>query len=60
MIVGSPETVRERLGELLENTGADELMAMANVHGYADRLRSFELLASTFHLEAAPSATRAA
>ncbi len=60
MIVGSPEMVRERLGELLELTGADELMAMTNVHGYADRLRSFELLAAAFHLEGAPSASRTA
>lgn len=60
MVVGGPLTVRERLGELLERTAADELMAMANVHGYADRLRSFELLASAFHLEGAPAASRAA
>jgi luciferase family oxidoreductase group 1 len=60
MIVGSPETVRDRLDDLLDRTGADELMAMANVHGYEDRLRSFELLAAAFHLEGAPSASRSA
>ena len=31
---------------MLERTGADELMAMSNVHGYDDRVRSYELLAS--------------
>jgi hypothetical protein len=30
------------------------------VHGLADRIRSFELLASAFHLEGSPSASRAA
>lgn len=59
MIVGTPESVRERLGDLFDRTGADELMAMANVHGYGDRLRSFELLAEAFHLEGASSAARA-
>ena len=33
MIVGSPLTVRDRLDELLDRSGADELMAMTNVHG---------------------------
>jgi luciferase family oxidoreductase group 1 len=60
MIVGSADIVRDRLDELLSLTGADELMAMANVHGLADRIRSFELLASAFHLEGSPSASRAA
>jgi luciferase family oxidoreductase group 1 len=60
MIVGAPETVRERLGEMLERTGADELMAMTNVHGLEDRVRSYELLASAFHLEGASTGSRAA
>jgi luciferase family oxidoreductase group 1 len=60
MIVGGPDSVRERLGDLLDRTGADELMAMGNVHGYEDRLRSFERLAAAFHLEGAPTASEAA
>jgi luciferase family oxidoreductase group 1 len=60
MIVGSPETVRDRLDELLGLTGADELMAMTNVHGFDDRLHSLELLASAFHLEGEPAAVPSA
>lgn len=53
MITGAPETVRERLGELLARSGADELIAMSNLHDFGDRVRSFELLAAAFHLEPA-------
>lgn len=58
MIVGSPLTVRDRIDELLTLSGADELMAMTNVHDAADRLRSYELLAEAFSLE--PRATEVA
>jgi luciferase family oxidoreductase group 1 len=44
-VVGDPETVRERLGELLAGTGADELMVLTLVHDLDERLRSYELLA---------------
>lgn len=44
--IGGPETVRARLAELVAQTGADEIMATAMVHSQADRLRSYELLAS--------------
>ncbi|HEX5540558.1 MAG TPA: LLM class flavin-dependent oxidoreductase [Micromonospora sp.] len=43
--VGSPETVRRQLGELLERTGADELMLTTMVYDIADRMRSYELVA---------------
>lgn len=42
---GSPETVGRQLGELLERTGADELMLTTMVYDVADRVRSFELIA---------------
>ena len=42
---GSPETVARQLGELLERTGADELMLTTMVYDVADRVRSFELIA---------------
>jgi len=45
-VIGSPETVARGLGELAERTGADELMLSTRVHGYEDRRRSFELVAS--------------
>ena len=43
--IGSPETVRQRLAELIERTGADELMLTTMVYDIGDRIRSFELVA---------------
>jgi luciferase family oxidoreductase group 1 len=58
MLVGSPLTIRDKADELLARSGADELMAMTNVHDTADRVRSYELLAEAFALE--PRATAGA
>ncbi|OZM74209.1 alkanal monooxygenase [Amycolatopsis antarctica] len=44
-IVGSPETVHKGFESLLADTGADELMVTTMVHGHADRVRSYELVA---------------
>jgi luciferase family oxidoreductase group 1 len=46
--IGEPETVREQLEELVERTGADELMVTCLTHGQDNRTRSFELLADAF------------
>ncbi|MEV6811743.1 LLM class flavin-dependent oxidoreductase [Micromonospora sp. NPDC051296] len=43
---GSPETVRRQLSDLLDRTGADELMLNTMVYDVADRVRSFELIAN--------------
>ncbi|BCJ63290.1 LLM class flavin-dependent oxidoreductase [Polymorphospora rubra] len=43
--VGSPETVRRQLSDLLARTAADELMLTTMVYDVADRVRSFELVA---------------
>jgi luciferase family oxidoreductase group 1 len=43
--LGSPETVRGQLEQLLERTGADELMLTNQVYDIKDRLRSYELIA---------------
>ena len=43
--MGSPETVRRQLTDLLARTGADELMLTTLVYDVADRVRSFELIA---------------
>jgi luciferase family oxidoreductase group 1 len=43
--VGSPETVKRRLEEMLEETAADELIATAQIYDHAARLRSFEIAA---------------
>jgi luciferase family oxidoreductase group 1 len=50
LIAGTPTTVRARLDELAERTGADELMITTMVHGHADRMRSYELVAEAFDL----------
>ena len=45
-VIGSPETARRRFDELKERTRADELMVTTMVHDHADRIRSYELLAT--------------
>jgi luciferase family oxidoreductase group 1 len=46
--VGSPETVRRRLTELLAETGVDELMVTNIIHAHADRVRSLEIVRQLF------------
>jgi luciferase family oxidoreductase group 1 len=46
--VGSPSTVRAAIERILEETGADELIATAQIYDHAARLRSFELAAQVF------------
>jgi luciferase family oxidoreductase group 1 len=43
-IIGSPQTVRDRLLELVDETQADEVMVVSNLYGHAERLRSYQLL----------------
>ncbi|MEU6142030.1 MsnO8 family LLM class oxidoreductase [Streptomyces sp. NPDC047081] len=43
--VGSPARVADRLQQLQEATGADELLITTITHDHADRVRSYELLA---------------
>lgn len=45
-VIGDPSTVTQGLAALLEQTAADELMLTTVVHDHADRLRSYELVAS--------------
>ena len=51
-VIGDPDEVLAGLAELAERTEADELMLTTFVHGHADRLRSYELVASAAGLEA--------
>jgi alkanesulfonate monooxygenase SsuD/methylene tetrahydromethanopterin reductase-like flavin-dependent oxidoreductase (luciferase family) len=44
-VVGSPDTVRDGVRRLAEETGADELIVAAAIHDHAARLRSYEILA---------------
>ena len=51
-IVGSPETVGEKLNALIKATQADELMVLTMVHDHAARIHSYDLLAGLFEVEA--------
>jgi luciferase family oxidoreductase group 1 len=50
LFIGSPGTVRDRLIELAERAGVDEIMATSLIHDHADRRHSYELLAGSFAL----------
>ncbi len=47
---GNPTIVKKQLDDLMARTRTDELMITTMVHGHADRLRSYELLAKVFEL----------
>jgi luciferase family oxidoreductase group 1 len=49
LIRGESGHVRTELEVLAKRTGADELMITTMIHGPADRLRSYELLAEAWH-----------
>jgi len=42
--VGSPQTVHHGLQQFIEQTGADELMAVSAIYDHTARLRSYEIL----------------
>jgi luciferase family oxidoreductase group 1 len=46
-IVGSPETVRGDLDDLIARTQADELIVVSHIYDHTARLRSYELTAET-------------
>ena len=56
-IVGRPEVVREKLLQLVEQSGADELMISAFVYGYENRAKMYELLADAFDLQSSLNTT---
>lgn len=45
LVVGSPETVRERILARVRETEADEVMVSAMLHSHEKRMRSYELVA---------------
>lgn len=51
LVVGDQGAVHGRLQELVEATGADELMVTSTVHGYEDHVRGLELLAEAFGVQ---------
>ncbi|HET8619111.1 MAG TPA: LLM class flavin-dependent oxidoreductase [Acidimicrobiales bacterium] len=56
-IVGGPDVVRHGLDELVERTGADELMITTLTHDPADRLASYGLVAEAAGLAAVAADT---
>jgi luciferase family oxidoreductase group 1 len=55
LICGDPDQVHDGLVELAERTGVQEVMMTTMVHGHADRLRSYELVAQRWPAMAAPA-----
>ncbi|HUS25240.1 MAG TPA: LLM class flavin-dependent oxidoreductase [Candidatus Binatia bacterium] len=47
-VIGAPASVRSRIEAMARDSGADEVMVVTNLHGHAERLRSYELLAQEF------------
>ncbi len=45
-IVGAPDTVREGIAALVEETGANELIVVSDVYEHGARLHSFELISA--------------
>jgi luciferase family oxidoreductase group 1 len=43
--IGGPQTVRQRLEQLLEQTEADELIFTCDMYDFSDRLHAFDILA---------------
>jgi luciferase family oxidoreductase group 1 len=52
LIAGSPAKVRSDIEEIVEAYGADEMMIVTITPDYSTRLRSYELLAEAFALDA--------
>ena len=53
MVLGAPETVRERLEEVAAAYGAAELIVVTITHDPEARRRSYELIAGAFELTSA-------
>ena len=47
-LIGSAETIRRRLEEILAETQADEIIASGQIYDHAARVRSFEIAAGVF------------
>ncbi|CAL9426692.1 hypothetical protein SUDANB105_01954 [Streptomyces sp. enrichment culture] len=58
-VFGGPETARQRIGELVETTGADEVMVVSAIQDHDERVRSYELLAQVTGRVPALAAARA-
>ncbi len=52
--IGTPEQVRDKLFDLADQYGADELMTVTITYSFEARKRSYELLADAFQLQGSP------
>lgn len=50
VVAGGPRAVKKRLLDLLEASGADELMAMTGIHDHEERKRSYSRLATALEV----------
>jgi luciferase family oxidoreductase group 1 len=53
VISGTPEQVKQKVEKLAEEYGVDEVVAVTITHDFADRIRSYQLLAEAFSLPVA-------
>ncbi|MGA3240722.1 MAG: LLM class flavin-dependent oxidoreductase [Bryobacteraceae bacterium] len=51
-VIGGPDTVQRKLSQLLQDTGADELIFTSDLYDHALRLRSFEIAADVMRTTA--------
>ena len=51
VVAGNPEMVKNRLLQLAESYNVDEIMAVTITEDFADRIKSYELLAGLFGLQ---------
>ena len=54
--IGTPEVVKSRLEALATELNVDELVLLTITYDFADRVRSYELIAEAFGLEASVDA----
>jgi luciferase family oxidoreductase group 1 len=47
-VIGTPEQVKAKLTAMSEHYGIDEIMVVSPIHNFADRVRSFRLVAEAF------------
>jgi len=53
--IGGPETARFKLGQLLQETEADELIFVSDLYDHSKRLRSFEIVADVMKQLTSPA-----
>ncbi|MBT5773920.1 MAG: LLM class flavin-dependent oxidoreductase [Dehalococcoidia bacterium] len=58
--IGDPATVKARLEELATELDVDELVLLTITYDFADRVRSYQLVADAFGLDAVPAPQAAA